>query len=81
MFLTIAKDSEGIVIEKKSKFIANCFYIKSEEEALEKINAIRKKHYAARHHCFAYRIQNEKKIIARQSDDGEPSGTARSTYT
>ena len=76
MFKTIANDSEGIIIEKKSKFIANAFYIENEEEAEDKINELRKKHYDARHHCFAYRIYQEGQTISKQSDDGEPSGTA-----
>lgn len=76
MFFTIEKDSEGIVIEKKSKFIANIYYIESEEEAERKINEIRKKYYDARHHCFAYRVLVNGRVVSKQSDDGEPSGTA-----
>lgn len=76
MFKTIEKDSEGIIMEKKSKFIANIFYVESEHEAEEILNSIRKKYHDARHHCFAYRIYQEGRVISRQSDDGEPSGTA-----
>ena len=76
MFKSIEKEAEGIVIEKKSKFIANIYYIESEEEADDIINSIRKKYHDARHHCFAYRIYKEGQIISKQSDDGEPSGTA-----
>ena len=47
----------------------------TEEEALERIGQIKKKHYDARHNCFAYVI-GEKNEIMRCSDDGEPSGTA-----
>ena len=32
-FKTIEKEAEGIVIEKKSKFISNIFYIEYEKEA------------------------------------------------
>lgn len=76
MFKTIENNSEGIIIEKKSKFIANVFYVESEEEVENALNSIRRKYYDAKHHCFAYRIYNDNCIIARQSDDGEPSGTA-----
>lgn len=75
-FKTIEKEAEGIIVEKKSKFISNIFYIENEKEAERKINEIRKKYYDARHHCFAYRINTEKGIEQKQSDDGEPSGTA-----
>ena len=76
MFKSIEKEAEGIIIEKKSKFIANIYYVENEVEAEEKLNSIRKKYHDARHHCFAYRICREGRIISRQSDDGEPSGTA-----
>ena len=62
-------------MEKKSRFIANIFPVKTEEEALEKITAMRKKYYDARHNCFAY-IIGENRETERCSDDGEPSGTA-----
>ena len=66
---------QGEIIEKKSRFIANIFPVATEEEALEKITAVRKKYYDARHNCFAY-ILGENKDTVRCSDDGEPSGTA-----
>ena len=76
MFKTIEKEAEGLFTDKKSKFIANMYYIEGEEEAESRINAIKKKYYDARHHCYAYRVIQNGQIIARQSDDGEPSGTA-----
>lgn len=63
------------VIEKKSRFIGEIYPIGSEEEAQNIVNQIRKKHYDARHHCFAY-VLGEKNEVERCSDDGEPSGTA-----
>lgn len=76
MFKTVESNEESDITEKKSKFIANVFYITSEEEAEEKIRQIKKKHNTARHHCYAYRIIRENEIINKSSDDGEPSGTA-----
>ena len=76
MFKSIEKEAEGIIVEKKSKFIANIYYVEGEEEAEEILNSIRKKYHDARHHCFAYRIYQDGRTISRQSDDGEPSGTA-----
>ncbi len=63
------------VVEKKSRFIAETTHIRNEEEALEFIEKIKKKHWNARHHCFAYVI-GERGEIQRFSDDGEPGGTA-----
>ena len=76
MFKTISNDSEAEIIEKKSKFIANIFYVETREEAEDKIKEIKKKYFDARHNCFAYSIFTKDRIIERFSDDGEPSGTA-----
>ena len=67
---------EAEITEKKSKFIANVFYVRTQEEAEEKIKEIRKKYYDARHNTFAYSITLKDKIITKSSDDGEPNKTA-----
>lgn len=64
------------IVEKKSKFIANIFYIDNLDEAEEKIKAVKKKYYDAKHNCVAYRVIDNEKLVERSSDDGEPSGTA-----
>lgn len=71
----VYEEGTGEIVEKKSRFIAYIFPVKTEDEALEKIAMIKKKHYDARHNCFAYVIGNDNEI-ERSSDDGEPSGTA-----
>ncbi len=76
MFNTIEKNAESLIIEKKSKFIGNVFYVESTREAEEIIEKIRKKYYDARHNTFAYRVLEGERAVERQSDDGEPSGTA-----
>ena len=65
-------------VEKRSKFIATLIPVTSEEEAMEQVEALRKKYYDARHNCYAYIVFSEdgKEVIERSSDDGEPSGTA-----
>lgn len=75
-FKTILEKSTAEIEEKKSRFIANIFYIESIKEAEEKIKEIRKKYFDAKHHCYAYRVIENDVIKERQSDDGEPSGTA-----
>lgn len=75
-FKTIYNDSEAEITEKKSKFIANLYYVNSLVEIEEKLKNIKKKYYDARHSCYAYRIVEDESIIERSSDDGEPSGTA-----
>ncbi len=64
---------EDEFIEKKSRFIGRCWPVETEEEALEKIAAMKRKHYDASHNCWAYVIRDGG---MRFSDDGEPGGTA-----
>lgn len=78
MFKTIACDVESEIVEKKSRFITNIYYVENEDEAEQKIKEVRKKYFDAKHHCFAYNIYEENKNVCRFSDDGEPSGTAGS---
>ncbi len=75
-FYTIRHDCQAEIVEKKSKFIANLFYVENKEQAEKIIKETKKKYHDARHHCVAYRIIEDEVIIERQSDDGEPSGTA-----
>jgi len=72
-YTTIKKETNGEIVEKKSKFIANIFPVESEEEALKRLEEVKKYHRDARHNVFVYRIVNGNE---RASDDGEPSGTA-----
>ena len=75
-YITILKAESAEVVEKKSKFIADIFYIESVEEAENIIKNIKKKYYDSRHNCIAYRVIDKKTLVERCSDDGEPSGTA-----
>lgn len=76
MFITINKSSSGEFIDKKSKFIANIFYVETRIQAEEKIKQLKKQYFDARHNCSCYRILENGTIIEKSSDDGEPSGTA-----
>ena len=76
MFKTINENVSAEIVEKKSKFIANIFYVETVEEAEEKVKEIKKKYFDARHNCFAYSVFTKDGIVNRFSDDGEPSGTA-----
>lgn len=72
---TVADDAQGEITEKKSRFICNLYHIEREEEIAVYVEALRKKHYQARHVCFAA-ILSDKGDVLKYSDDGEPSGTA-----
>lgn len=73
-FIT-SENGQAEVVEKKSRFIARVIPVSSEEDALEKIESLKKKYWDARHNCYAFCLgaNNE---IQRFSDDGEPQGTA-----
>ena len=64
---------EAEFIEKKSRFIGRIWCVETEEEALARIQEMKKQHYDATHNCWAYIIHGG---AVRFSDDGEPGGTA-----
>ena len=64
---------EDEFVEKKSRFIGHVWCVETEEEALARIQEMKKQHYDATHNCWAYVIRDG---AMRFSDDGEPGGTA-----
>jgi len=72
-YLVPTRFGEDEFYEKKSRFIGRLWPVETEEEALEKIQAMKKQHYDATHNCWAYIIRDG---AVRFSDDGEPGGTA-----
>ena len=74
-YKTITAPSEGIYKEKGSKFISFAYPVFSESEALTLVESLKKEHYSARHHCFAWRL-GFSGARTRAVDDGEPSSTA-----
>ena len=74
-YKTIASPSTGNYSEKRSKFLAYAFPVKTEAQVKERLSEIQKKHNDARHHCYAY-ILGPNKDAYRMNDNGEPSGTA-----
>lgn len=72
---TIESGAAGELVEKKSRFISCVEPVESEEEAYDLIEQVKKKHYNARHNCFAFSV-GEAMPLLRFSDDGEPQGTA-----
>ena len=72
-YKTARAASETEFTVNKPRFIGRCFPVSSEEEALERLDEIRKLHHDATHNCWAYNLRGG---IMRFSDDGEPGGTA-----
>lgn len=61
---------------KGSRFIGQAFHAQNLECALAAVDAVRKRHHAATHHCWAARFGGTLHLEERYEDDGEPSGTA-----
>lgn len=74
-YLTLQNPSSGEFKDRGSKFFAFAWPVRSEEEALSHLENLRKEHFKARHHCFAWRLGVDGQRF-RANDDGEPSGTA-----
>lgn len=72
MYKTIKELNIGEIVVEKSRFIAAVMPVSSESMANEFIEKRRKENYAAKHHVFAYILNNG---VERFSDDGEPKGT------
>ncbi|MBD2844288.1 YigZ family protein [Paenibacillus sp. IB182496] len=74
-YTTIRGPGHQEIVIRKSRFIGYAQPVQSEEEAAAFVETIKKKHWDATHNCSAYLI-GERDEIQKQSDDGEPSGTA-----
>lgn len=74
-YQTIASPSMGEYKEKGSKFIAYTYAVYTEQDVKDCLELVKKEHFKARHHCYAYRLGMDGKRF-RANDDGEPSGTA-----
>lgn len=74
-FSTIDKPGTAEYKDRGSKFIAYAYPVASVDDVKAQLEAVKKEHPKATHHCFAWRLGTDKNRY-RVSDDGEPSGTA-----
>ncbi|KAA9041316.1 YigZ family protein [Ginsengibacter hankyongi] len=74
-YFTINKEGFAEYKDRGSKFLAFAYPIKNKDEFKTHLQALKKEHPKAVHHCFAYRIGYDGNNF-RVSDDREPSGTA-----
>jgi len=75
-YRTIEHGSKIETKVKGSRFIGEVFEVPSVEQALTKLDEVRKREYSATHHCYAYAVGLGREEAFKYSDDGEPSGTA-----
>lgn len=71
----LSQPSQGEFKDRGSKFYAYAFPVRKEEDIKMRLLELRKKHYDARHHVYAY-ILGADKASWRANDDGEPSGSS-----
>lgn len=74
-YKTIKTPSEGLFKDRGSKFLAYAYPIEHENEVKPLVENLKKEHFKAVHHCYAYRLGLDRSNF-RVNDDGEPSGTA-----
>ncbi|MBX2968344.1 MAG: YigZ family protein [Cyclobacteriaceae bacterium] len=74
-FKTIREPATGSYKEKGSKFLAFAYPVHSEAEIRDRLEALKKKYFDARHHCFAWMLGPGKQKF-RAFDDGEPNHSA-----
>ncbi|MBR3290304.1 MAG: YigZ family protein [Clostridia bacterium] len=73
-YMTVAKRAAAEFTERRSRFLSAIEPVSSEAEAQEKIAAVKKEYWDARHTVYAYVLRDGQ--TRRYSDDGEPQGTA-----
>jgi len=74
-YKTLRQEASREIVIRKSRFIGYAKPVADEAEAVAYVEEIKKKHWNATHNCSAY-VVGERDQIQKQSDDGEPSGTA-----
>ena len=74
-YLTVARPASVEIEVRRSRFLCDVRRVEDEDAARAVVEAARKQHWDARHHCSAF-VLGPDGSVARSSDDGEPSGTA-----
>lgn len=74
-YLTVGRDGTAEIEVARSRFLCTVGRAVDEMGARGLIDQVRREHWNARHHCFAY-ILGPDRAIEQSSDAGEPSGTA-----
>jgi len=74
-YTTTVTAGTGDFRDRGSKFLAYSYPVSSTTEIKEKLQALKKEHPKAVHHCYAWRLGTDGTQF-RAVDDGEPSGSA-----
>ena len=74
-YLTVNGEAQAQFVEQRSRFISFIWHVTTADEVKQRIAALQKEYYDARHVCYAYMLGAER-TDWRANDNGEPSGTA-----
>jgi uncharacterized YigZ family protein len=74
-YYTIEQSALAEFKDRGSRFLAYAFPMQTTDDFKKQLQALKKEHPKAAHHCFAYRLGLDGNNF-RVSDDGEPSGSA-----
>lgn len=74
-YLTVKDNVCDKTVIERSEFICRIKHVETEQEAKDFILEVKKLESLATHNCYAY-IADDKGLVQKFSDDGEPSGTA-----
>ncbi|MFK7948815.1 MAG: YigZ family protein [Saprospiraceae bacterium] len=74
-YQTITSVSTSNFTDKASKFLTFAFPISNDDDIKEHLEILKKEHWKANHHCYAWRLGTDGNQY-RANDDGEPSGSA-----
>lgn len=74
-YLTVKGEAQSQFVEQRSRFISFIWHVTTADKVKERITALQKEYYDARHVCYAYMLGAER-TDWRANDNGEPSGTA-----
>jgi len=75
-YKSITEQANCEVRIRNSQFIGTIAPVLTEEDASRFLGQMRHTYRDASHNVFAFRILRDNGLLERQSDDGEPSGTA-----
>lgn len=74
-YRTIEADAKAQFTEQRSRFISFAWHVTDTDQVKERVAALQKEYYDARHVCYAYML-GPQRLEWRANDNGEPSGTA-----
>ncbi|MDX1469984.1 MAG: YigZ family protein [Flavobacteriaceae bacterium] len=77
-YKTLKKPSKQVLFkDRNSKFYGQAFPVQKEKEVKLILEELKNQHPTANHHCYAFKLGiEERNLIYRSNDDGEPNNSA-----